>query len=53
MWIRYFVTFIDAIMVMLTFFFSRGLNWEKEKNSIIGSWIMIFIYVLNGILLWI
>lgn len=38
MWIRYFVTFIDSLMVMLIFFFSRGLNWEKEKK--LNYWIL-------------
>lgn len=52
MWFRYFVTFIDLIIFLCIFFFMRGMNFEKDKISLVGFSVMLFSYAESIILMW-
>lgn len=52
MWFRYFVTFIDLIILLCIYFFMRGINFRKDRISLIGFSVMLFSYIASMILMW-
>lgn len=52
--IKTIIIILNILMVSLLLFFTRGFNWENQKDhaSIIGFGFMIFLYTANIILIW-
>lgn len=52
--IKIIITILNILMVSLLLFFTRGFNWENQKDHavIIGFNFMIFLYIANAGLIW-
>lgn len=52
--IKTIITILNILMISLLLFFSRGFNWENQKDhaSIIGFGFMICLFVANMFLIW-